>query len=184
MKKRKNSPPQLKGLVTLIVRRAPGKKHQGLITIEGKVFRCALGRNGITTQKREGDGATPRSKMRMLGGFCKPSLKPVPHTVFSMRRVRKTDGWCDSVGNANYNRAVHLPFKDSHEDMLRQDALYDIGFILDWNFSCRKQGCGSAIFLHLAKPGYQPTQGCIALLRRDMERLTPHFSRSTRWVVL
>ncbi|MDZ7600693.1 MAG: L,D-transpeptidase family protein, partial [Hoeflea sp.] len=38
---------------------------------------------------------------------------------------------------------------------------------------------GSAIFLHLARPGYRPTEGCIALSRRDMLRLMPFLRRGT-----
>lgn len=171
-------------LRTITVRRAPSGCHHGLVIVGGKTFRCALGKNGITAQKREGDGATPRAFMQMISGFCKPALQPIGKTALPMRRMQKKDGWCDTVGNANYNRAIRLPFSQSHETMLREDQLYDIGFILDWNFSHRKQRCGSAIFLHLAKPGYQPTQGCIALSRRDMERLMPYFSTRTRWIVI
>ena len=32
-------------------------------------------------------------------------------------------------------------------------------------------GAGSAIFLHLARDGYAPTEGCVALNRNDLEAL-------------
>jgi L,D-peptidoglycan transpeptidase YkuD (ErfK/YbiS/YcfS/YnhG family) len=38
-------------------------------------------------------------------------------------------------------------------------------------------GRGSAIFLHLARPGYEPTAGCVAvsgpMIRRLLERIGP-----------
>ena len=35
----------------------------------GKVYPCALGRGGIRALKREGDGATPLARMRVLSGY-------------------------------------------------------------------------------------------------------------------
>ncbi len=101
-----------------------------------------------------------------------------------MRASRVKDGWCDAPGNRNYNRLVRLPYRASHERMRRQDGLYDVCIVLDWNIRERRQGRGSAIFLHLARPGYAPTEGCIALSRRDMARLLPHLARGRRITVV
>jgi L,D-peptidoglycan transpeptidase YkuD (ErfK/YbiS/YcfS/YnhG family) len=81
--------------------------------------------------------------------------------------------WCDAPEDASYNRPVRKPFAKSHEEMLRGDHLYDICLVMDWNISARKRYRGSAIFFHLAKPGYLPTEGCIAVHQRDMLRLLP-----------
>jgi L,D-peptidoglycan transpeptidase YkuD (ErfK/YbiS/YcfS/YnhG family) len=77
-------------------------------------------------------------------------------------------GWCDAPGDANYNRLVSLPYPASHEALWRSDSLYDIVAVLGYNDSPRSQGRGSAIFLHLAHPGYRPTEGCVALARQHM----------------
>ena len=80
----------------------------------------------------------------------------------------KNDGWCEEPRHGSYNRPIRLPSSAGHETMWRDDRLYDIVGVLDWNISPRVSGRGSAIFLHLARPGYRPTAGCIALSRRDL----------------
>lgn len=142
-------------------------------------FHAALGKGGVTAFKREGDGATPLGRMAVLSGFrSRRDLSAVVSPI-GMSRVGKSAGWCDEPGHAAYNHPVRLPFAASHEKLLREDCLYDFVLVLDWNISSRKRGAGSAIFFHVAKPGYPPTQGCIALARRDMIRLLPHLRRGT-----
>jgi L,D-peptidoglycan transpeptidase YkuD (ErfK/YbiS/YcfS/YnhG family) len=80
-------------------------------------------------------------------------------------------GWCDAPQDTNYNRAVMRPYPVSHETLTRNDGLYDCVIVLDWNMKTRARNRGSAIFLHIAREGYQPTEGCIAVSRRDMMRL-------------
>lgn len=169
---------------SLTVRRQMGQKSRGIIAIGHFTFLCALGGGGMKSQKREGDGATPIGTMRFLSGFRRQFYKPIAQAGFELHRIDKNDGWCDSNFDANYNRAVKLPYLKSAEKMQRDDHLYDIGLIPDWNISSRVMNKGSAIFLHLKKGDYQPTQGCVAISRRDMERLLPHISRKTKLIIL
>ncbi len=101
-----------------------------------------------------------------------------------VRRTRADDGWCDAPNHPAYNRPVRLPIAASAEGMLRTDALYDVVVVLDWNFRARARGRGSAIFLHVAKPGYAPTEGCVAVSRADMNRLSPLLREGRRIVVV
>lgn len=156
---------------TLTVRRRPGASTKGILQIGDRMLSCALGRCGITRLKREGDGATPGGRMAVLYGFYRADRIRRPKSHLPLRPIRTTDAWCDAVGNRNYNRPVQLPYAASHETMSRADALYDIVIVLDWNVTRRSQGRGSAIFLHLARPGYPPTEGCVAVSRRDMIHL-------------
>ncbi len=167
----------------IVVRKKCGSQTKGILAAGLCRFQCAIGRSGITARKREGDGATPLANMRFLSGFQKNSLRKLPQTVLKLKRVKRNDGWCDSVGDRNYNRPVRLPYQASAEKLLRDDHLYDIALIPDWNIRQRIQNRGSAIFVHLARPAYAPTEGCIALSRRDMERLLPHISRKTRLII-
>jgi L,D-peptidoglycan transpeptidase YkuD (ErfK/YbiS/YcfS/YnhG family) len=43
--------------------------------------------------------------------------------------------------------------------------------VLGWNDAPVMRGRGSAIFLHLARPGFSPTEGCIALEQQDLLRV-------------
>ena len=169
----------------LVVCRRPGRPSEGLISAARHVFPCALGRSGISAFKREGDGATPLATLHPVKAYFRRDRRrgSAARTRLPLLAVRPDEGWCDAPEDANYNRLVRLPFPASHEKMLREDRLYDVCVVLDWNVSPRKRGCGSAIFLHIARPGMAPTEGCIAVSPRVMERLLPLFSPRTRIVI-
>lgn len=132
---------------------------------------CALGRAGIRALKREGDGATPRGSFAMRIGYYRADRLRRPATSLAMARLRPDDGWCDSPSDRNYNRHVRHPYPASAEFMWRDDRLYDIVVVLGHNERPRVRGHGSAVFLHLARDGYKPTAGCIALSLRNALKL-------------
>ncbi|WP_343312975.1 L,D-transpeptidase [Brucella sp. BE17] len=168
-----------RGIKIIDVRAKPGHKTRGLLVAGNLVMQCALGKGGISAFKREGDGATPLAAMRVLHGYRRCDRGSLPPSALKLRSIRRRDGWCDAPQDANYNRPVRLPYAPSHERMWRDDGLYDVCIVLDWNIRPRRRGCGSAIFFHLARPDYAPTEGCIALKRADMARLLPLLSRWT-----
>lgn len=167
---------------TLFVRRKPGRLHQGLLEVEGTVLPCALGRSGFSALKLEGDGATPAGAFDLLYGYYRADRMNRPETGLPLFPIRQTDGWCDEPGHANYNRPVTLPCPASTETMMRDDHLYDICIVLNFNIRPRMRNGGSAIFFHLAREGFQPTEGCVALRRSDMLRLLPFIGPQTRMV--
>jgi len=161
-------------LKEIIVRPAPGDPRRAIVQAGALNFSAALGRSGRSSRKREGDGATPIAAMRLLHGYYRREKLSGPLlTRLPMAVIDPTMLWCDASDHANYNRPVRAPFKPSHEEMKRKDELYDVCLVMDWNISSRRRNCGSAIFFHCAKPGYPPTQGCVAISIRDMRRLLP-----------
>lgn len=168
-----------RGLKLIDVRPRPGHKTQGQLIAGTMVLRCALGKSGITARKREGDGGTPLARMPLLYGFKRPDKKVPSTQALVLKALRKDDGWCEVVSDRNYNRLVRIPYHASHETMWRKDDLYDVCIVMDWNIRPRRRAKGSAIFFHLARPDYTPTQGCIALSRADMNRLLPYLSKKT-----
>lgn len=166
---------------TILVRKAPCDPRRGLLSAGGRVILCALGRGGIRALKREGDGATPAASMRITGGYFRADRLPRPPARFPLRAIRSDDGWCDAPDDPNYNRPVRLPFSGSHETMMRDDRLYDICLVLDWNRppKGRSRNRGSAIFLHVARPGFPPTEGCIAVEPEAMRWLLSRIGPET-----
>lgn len=144
---------------------------------------CALGRSGRSFTKREGDGATPSGRWHLMGVFYRADRMKRPCTALPTRALRPDDGWCDAVGDRNYNRAVRHPYPVSAERLWRSDHLYDVIVVLNHNVQPRIQGAGSAIFIHLARPGYRPTEGCIALSRHHLLMLLARVGRrSILWI--
>ncbi len=93
--------------------------------------------------------------------------------------IRNDMGWCDAPDHPSYNRPVALPFGSSHECLKRDDSLYDLVVVLDINITTRIKGMGSALFMHVAREGYKPTEGCIALRKEDLRQLLMHMRRDT-----
>ncbi|WP_029030886.1 L,D-transpeptidase family protein [Salinarimonas rosea] len=170
-------------LSRIAVYRAAGPRHRGRLVAGSLVLPCALGRGGIRRDKREGDGATPAGTVRPLGAFFRADRGSRPATLLPLAVIREADGWCDAPGDRNYNRPVLLPYPASAERMRRDDALYDIVVDLSANRGPIRKGRGSAIFLHVAKPGFLPTEGCIALEKRALRRLLARIGPRTRFVV-
>ncbi len=50
----------------------------------------------------------------------------------------------------------------------RADHVYDLIVPLGYNDDPVVPGKGSAIFMHVAKPDYAPTEGCVALALPDL----------------
>ena len=122
-------------------------------------------------RKREGDGATPVGVWRMREVLYRPDRVQRPRTQLPVKAIRPRDGWCDASTDRNYNRPVSHPYPASAERLWREDGLYDVVVVLDYNDCPRVRGHGSAIFLHVAKPGFAPTEGCIAFTRPHLLRL-------------
>ena len=167
-----------------MVRTAPLKINRAIVQLGHLTFPAAIGRNGRTARKREGDGRSPISVTHLLHGFYRGDRMSAIRTALPMQRTRKSMLWCDEPGNPNYNRLVKAPFAPSHEDMMRTDGLYDVCLVLDWNVTSRSRNRGSAIFMHMIRPGYEPTAGCVALHPRDMRRVLPHLRKGTKIRIL
>jgi L,D-peptidoglycan transpeptidase YkuD (ErfK/YbiS/YcfS/YnhG family) len=138
---------------------------------------CALGRSGRRVVKREGDGATPIGSFAVREAFYRADRLARPRTALPLRPIGVLDGWCDDPLDRNYNRRVRHPYPASAERLWRSDRLYDLVVVLGYNDRPRIAGRGSAIFMHVAGPGFAPTAGCIALRLPDLKRLLEEIPR-------
>ena len=161
----------------LVVFRRPGLLSKGILMAPHGTMKCALGRAGVSRFKREGDGTTPVGVYHVLGGFFRSDRITRMRSGVAIASMRRSHAWCDDPKCNSYNQFVTLPFNARHERLWRNDRVYDILFILDYNSKPRRLGCGSAIFFHLARDGNDSTEGCIAISLRDMRRLMPKLSR-------
>ncbi|MDQ0325438.1 L,D-peptidoglycan transpeptidase YkuD (ErfK/YbiS/YcfS/YnhG family) [Rhodopseudomonas julia] len=171
----------------IYVRPLPGPPHAALLTFRGITLRCAIGRSGVThaKQKREGDGKSPIGRYGLEWCALRPDRRPpMPRPQLATIVLRQSDGWCDEPTSSAYNRAVRLPVSISTETMWRPDGLYDAVIGLSHNTAPRQRRMGSAIFFHLARPGLQGTEGCVAIPRAAMRRILPFLSEKTQMVIL
>ncbi len=143
----------------------------GLLRFQGGIYRCAIGKGGRRADKREGDGATPIGLLPLRHLLYRADRLAPPRAAVQVAPIAPDDGWCDDPSHADYNTQIRLPHPARHEVLWRNDAIYDVIGVLGWNDAPVMRGRGSAIFLHVARPGFTPTEGCIALELRDLLRL-------------
>lgn len=140
----------------------------------------ALGRGGIQANKREGDGATPRGLFHPIRVWWRPDRGARPRTALPIRVSGPDDGWCEEPTDRRYNRPVKLAGASGADLLWRADHLYDLIVEIDHNVRPRVAGRGSAVFIHLARKGFLPTAGCVALSAGALRRLLERLDRRTR----
>lgn len=135
----------------------------GRLLLRGEVYRAALGRGGVRSDKSEADGATPVGLLPLRRVLYRADRGRVPACAVPVEPLAPDDGWCDDPGHPDYNRMVRLPHPARHERLWRDDDVYDLIGVLGWNDSPVVPHRGSAIFLHVSRADLAPTEGCIAL---------------------
>jgi L,D-peptidoglycan transpeptidase YkuD (ErfK/YbiS/YcfS/YnhG family) len=147
----------------------------------GRRFPCTVGRGGLSTRKREGDGATPVGIHRIVGMLYRPDriARPADWAL----PIRPGDLWSDDIRDPDYNLMVRAPHPFGHERLRRADRLYDLVILTDWNWPQAVKGRGSAIFIHRWRKTGHPTAGCIGLAPEDLRWIAARIRCETRLIV-
>lgn len=162
------------------VRARPGDRTKGRLMAAGLAIPVALGRSGIVANKREGDGATPRGAFRPLRLWWRPDRAPAPRTRLPLRCIGPDDAWSEDAADRRYNRPVKRKAGEPGDRLARKDHLYDLIVEIDHNTRPRIAGRGRAVFIHLARPGFAPTAGCVALEGKRLRWLVERLDANTQ----
>ena len=152
----------------------------GLIKYKNFKFRCALGKAGMGEKKREGDNVTPTGTFKIVKIYYRSDRIKKISSKFRAIEITKNMGWCDDPNSKNYNQLVNLPSKYGHEKLFKKNNIYDIIVVLNYNMKPVVKNKGSAIFIHVAKKNYQPTQGCIALKKNDLLKILSKINKNIK----
>ncbi len=140
----------------------------GYLTWKSRRVRCALGKNGLSSNKREGDGTTPVGSFSLRRVLYRPDRLDRPATRLPVHPLAPHDGWSDDPTDPRYNQQVALPHSHGAESLWRDDSIYDVIVVLGHNDAPPVPGAGSAVFLHVARADHAPTRGCVALDLPDL----------------
>lgn len=151
----------------------------GMLGWRGRRFACAIGWGGVSSNKCEGDGATPAGRFPLRRVLYRPDRLAPPRTALPLARLAPNDGWCDDPDHPLYNRPLRLPHSARHEELWRADHVYDLIVVLGHNDDPVVPGAGSAVFLHVAQPDYAPTAGCVAVAAGDLRAILAGVARRT-----
>ena len=155
-------------------------KKSGQLKYKKLKFRCALGKAGVKKKIMEGDNITPKGIFKIIKIYYRPDKFKEIKTLIKKIKIRKNMGWCDDPKSRFYNQQIKLPTKYGHEKLYRNDNLYDLIAVLNYNINPIIKNKGSAIFLHIAKNSYQKTKGCIALKKKHLIEILSKIKKNTK----
>jgi len=142
-------------------------KNKHTLQMDDFMFKCSIGKNGLTKKKIEGDKKTPKGKFKIGDLFFRKDRIKKPNTKLKCVEIKKNMGWCDDVNNKqNYNKLIQINKNLHHEKLYRRDHKYDLFIPIKYNYPNSIVGKGSCIFIHLTT-NYEQTAGCIALKKKD-----------------
>ncbi len=135
-------------------------------------WQARVGRNGVSANRREGDGTTPLGTFRL--GRTLYGVAPDPGVRLPYRRLGCGDWWDGDSRSATYNRFRHVPCGaatpfSGGEALWTSTTAYAHFAVIEFNTRPAVPGRGSAIFLH-ASTG-RPTAGCVSVPRQRLVRL-------------
>ena len=155
-------------------------KKTGYLKYKNLKFRCSLGEAGIMKKKEEGDNITPKGEFKIIKVYYRDDKIKNITTSIKKIKIKKNTGWCDDPNSKFYNKQIKLPSKFSHEKLYRNDNLYDLILVSNYNMNPIIKNKGSAIFIHVAKNSYEKTKGCIALKKKHLIKLLSQIKKDTR----
>jgi len=146
-------------------------------------IKCAIGKNGVTKNKNEGDLKTPKGIFKLKKIFYRKDRIKFFKSAIKKNCIKKNIGWCDDPNSKYYNREIKFPFNGSAEKFWRKDNIYDLIIVINYNFKPIIKNRGSAIFLHICKKNYAPTKGCVAINKKDMMNLLVNIKSNTKIII-
>jgi L,D-peptidoglycan transpeptidase YkuD (ErfK/YbiS/YcfS/YnhG family) len=155
-------------------------KKTGYLKYKNIKFRCALGKGGVKKKEKEGDNITPKGTFKILNIYYRADRIKKLKLFIKKIKIKKNMGWCDDPKSQYYNKQIRLPSRFSHEKLYRNDNLYDLIAVINYNIKPIIKNKGSAIFLHIAKKNYEPTKGCIAIKKRNFLLLINNLKKENR----
>ena len=142
-------------------------KNKHTLQVDDFYFRCSIGKNGLSSQKKEGDKKTPTGTFKIGNLYYRKDKIDLPKINLKCVKIKPNMGWCDDMNKPDkYNKLINVNKHVHHEKLFRKDYKYDLLIPIKYNFEKRINGKGSCIFIHLTK-NYEPTAGCIALQKKD-----------------
>ena len=144
------------------------------------LYKCAIGKNGITNNKIEGDKCTPSGIYSIDQIYYRKDKLSLPTIDFQTTPINKNFGWCDDTTSSHYNKFIEFPFSDRAEILFREDEIYNIICVISYNTNPIIKNKGSAIFLHVANTDYSGTAGCLALKQSDLIELLQNINIDTK----
>ena len=158
-------------------------KNKYTLQIDDFYFKCSIGLNGCSKNKKEGDKKTPKGIFELENLYFRKDRLNKPETSLRCIEIEPNMGWCDDVMfPKKYNKLIKIEKKIKHEKLTRNDHKYDLLIPIKYNFIKPMVGVGSCIFIHITN-NYRPTAGCIAVKKKDFIIILKLINKRTKIII-
>ncbi len=155
-------------------------KNKDTLQVDAFKFKCCIGKNSLSKNKIEGDHKTPIGLFKLGDLYFRKDKTKKPVSRLKKIIIKRKMGWCNDVTNKKkYNKLIKTNNKIRHEKLFRKDYKYDLLIPIKYNYNKPILGKGSCIFIHLTK-NYKPTEGCIALKKKDFLIMLKLINKKTK----
>ena len=153
-------------------------KNKDTLIVDDFKLKCCVGKNGLNSNKREGDHSTPKGLFDLKKLYFRKDRVGIPKCRLKRRVIKKNMAWCDDPSSKKYNEEIRIYNKKLKENLYRNDNKYN--YIISISHNEKKiPNKGSAVFIHITN-NYKPTAGCIALKKKDFEILLKLINKKTK----
>ena len=153
-------------------------KNKNTLIIDDFKLKCCIGKNGLNSNKKEGDYSTPKGLFNLKKLYFRKDRTGVPKCKIQKKIIKKNMAWCDDPKHKKYNEEIRVYNNNNRENLCRTDNIYDYIITISHNHR-RIPNMGSAVFIHLTE-NYKPTAGCIALKKKDFQILLKLIGKRTK----
>ena len=152
------------------------------LTFNNYKAKCSIGKRGIGLKRKEGDLITPKGKYKIKYILYRKDRVKIQSKIKKIV-IKKKMGWCDDPNSKQYNKLIMLPSTYNYEKLYKKENVYDIIIVLNYNMNPTVKNKGSAIFIHVAKKNYKKTEGCIAVKKTHLLKITKDLKRNTKVLI-
>ena len=154
--------------------------NKNYLTYINYKVKCALGKRGIGSKRREGDFITPKGNFKIKYIlYRKDRIKRIKSKIKKII-IKKNMGWCDDPLSKDYNKLIKIPSEYNYEKLYKKDNVYDIILVLNYNMNPVVKNKGSAIFIHVTKRNYKKTEGCVAIKKIHLLKIIKELKNNTK----
>lgn len=141
-----------------------------------------IGKNGVTTNKQEGDDCTPIGEFSI--GLLLGTHNKICNLNYNYIKINSNMHWIDDCNSKYYNQLVDIT--KTQKDWNSSEHLIDFPIQYEYLLEIKSNpnnipGKGSAIFLHCSNN--TATHGCVAINRDDMFTLVNNIDKNTKIVI-
>ena len=108
-------------------------KNKNTLIIDDFIFKCCIGKNGINSNKKEGDFSTPKGLFNLKKLYFRKDKVGYPKCKITKKVIKKNMAWCDDPNHKKYNEEIKTNNKKLKESLFRKDYKYDYLITTDHN---------------------------------------------------